>query len=91
MTNSLKVAKIYGQENDEGVVVYTAKDSSNNVAMERREIHLEAGALENGGWNGSADGTDGTGTGQTGSGNDGTGAGQNGPGNDGSVGVNLHY
>ena len=84
VTDSLKVAKIYGQENDEGVVVYTAKDSSNNVAMERREIHLEAGALENGGWNGSADGTDGTGTGQTGSGNDGTGAGQNGPGNDGT-------
>ncbi len=84
VTDSLKVAKIYGQENDEGVVVYTAKDSSNNVAMERREIHLEAGALENGGWNGSADGTDGTGTGQNGPGNDGTGAGQNGPENGGT-------
>lgn len=65
VTASLMVAQIYDNGDGTGVVVYSAKDGANNVAMERREFRYEDGASEEGtespgeqgNESGSADGT----------------------------------
>lgn len=46
VTASLMVAQIYDNGDGTGVVVYTAKDGANNVAMERREFRYQNTAPE---------------------------------------------